>query len=135
MSSTASRSAPVLPSRAGPVTSRYLMIALKEAARSECRFKVGAVLVKGGRVLGRSCNRRRNCPRTDFRHATFHAEEALMRTTDIPRRAVVYVARLGRTGAPLLARPCPRCQHQLAARGITLAHYTTGAGSGTLRMS
>ncbi|MCC2280832.1 hypothetical protein LKL35_36495 [Streptomyces sp. ET3-23] len=111
------------------------MIALKEAAYSECRFRVGAVLVKGGRVLGRSCNRRRNCPRTDFRHATFHAEEALLRTTDIPRRAVVYVARLGREGVPLLARPCPRCQRQLAARGISLAHYTTDTGSGTLRMS
>ncbi|MCC2280936.1 hypothetical protein LKL35_37090 [Streptomyces sp. ET3-23] len=124
-----------LPSRPNPVTNRYLVIALKEAAHSECRYKVGAVLVKGGRVLGRSCNRRRNSPRTDFRHATFHAEEALMRGTDIPPRTVVYVARLSRTGAPLLARPCPRCQRLLAARGITLAHYTTGSGSGTLRMS
>ncbi|WP_372412171.1 hypothetical protein [Streptomyces luteireticuli] len=114
---------------------RYLAIALKEAARSECRFRVGAVLVKGGRVLGRSCNRRRNCSRTDFRHATFHAEEMLMRSTAARRGAVVYVARLNKAGAPLLARPCPRCQRLLVSRGIALAHYTTDAGAGTLHMS
>ncbi|MFF4410639.1 hypothetical protein [Streptomyces sp. NPDC001404] len=113
---------------------RYLTIALKEASRSTCRFRVGAVLVKGGRILSRSCNRRRNSPHTDFRHATFHAEEMLMRSTDAPRRAVVYVARLGNSGVPLLARPCLRCQRLLQSCGVTVVHYTTDAGADTLRM-
>ncbi|MEW2581050.1 hypothetical protein [Streptomyces syringium] len=114
--------------------SRYLTMALKEAARSDCRFKVGAVLAKGGRVLGRSCNRQRNSALIDGRHATFHAEEVLMRNTAPPRGSVVYIARLSKTGAPLLARPCPRCQGLLASHGIALARYTTSIGSGTLHM-
>ncbi|WP_367141188.1 MULTISPECIES: hypothetical protein [Streptomyces] len=117
------------------MASRYLRIALKEAARSECRFKVGAVLAKGGRVLGRSCNRRRNSARTDYRHATFHAEEVLMRSTVAPRGAVVYVARVSSTGAPLLARPCLRCQRLLVSRGIALALYTTETGASALYLS
>ncbi|WP_414167549.1 hypothetical protein ACMATS_08730 [Streptoverticillium reticulum] len=115
---------------------RHVTIALKEATRSQCRFRVGAVLVKGGRILGRSCNRRRNSARTDFRHATFHAEEMLMRSIDAPRRSEVYVARLSSTGAPMLARPCPRCQHLLVSCGVTLAHYTTSTGTtGTVHLA
>ncbi|MFE9934536.1 hypothetical protein [Streptomyces sp. NPDC005533] len=112
----------------------FLNLALKQAARSTCRYRVGAVLVKGGRVLGHSFNRRRNCAQIDFRHATLHAEEAVLRRSKTPGGATLYVARLSRAGAPALARPCPRCQEALAAHGVLLARYTTGAGAGTLRL-
>ncbi|MYR02228.1 hypothetical protein GTW63_18845 [Streptomyces sp. SID6137] len=112
-----------------------LSMALKQAAQSECRFRVGAVLAKGSRVLGQAPNRRRNAPWVDFRHATFHAEEALMRRFPARPGAVLYVARLDRRNCPALARPCDRCQHVLSTHGISLVHYTTADGAGTLYLS
>ncbi|MEU0375310.1 hypothetical protein ABZ070_35230 [Streptomyces sp. NPDC006283] len=113
----------------------YLNLALKQAARSRCRYRVGAVLVKGGRILGHACNRYRNCAKIDFKHATFHAEEAVLRRRNTPHGAIIYVARLSRAGTPMLALPCPRCQDALAAHGVAEARYTTGTGIGTLRLS
>ncbi|UUN30908.1 hypothetical protein [Streptomyces sp. FIT100] len=112
----------------------YLNLAVKQAARSRCRYRVGAVLAKGGRILAHSSNRYRNAPSTDFHHATFHAEEVLLRRTRSARGAVVYVARVRRNGAPALARPCPRCQRALAADGVVRALYTTPTGPGSLRL-
>ncbi|MBD0743010.1 hypothetical protein [Streptomyces sp. CBMA152] len=113
----------------------YLELALKQAARSRCRYRVGAVLVKSGRVLTHSPNRYRNAPAVDFLHATFHAEEMLLRRAQVPPGAVVYVARINRAGAPALARPCPRCEQALRSRGVTLAHFTTAQGPGSLHLT
>ncbi len=101
-------------------------LAIRQALRSGCGFRVGAVLVAGNRVLAASPNLRRNNPVVDFRHATFHAEEATLRRAHRTIGTVVYIARVNRTGIPMLARPCPRCQQALAAAGITRAHYTAG---------
>ncbi|MGH3799996.1 MAG: hypothetical protein ACRDTD_07685 [Pseudonocardiaceae bacterium] len=113
----------------------FLALALKRAARSECRYRVGAVLVKGSRVLGQSANLPRNSPWVDFKNATWHAEEALLRRFPPPQGAVLYVARIDKQGCPALARPCPRCQQVLAAHGIETVHYTSAAGPETLRVS
>ncbi|MEV6333023.1 deaminase [Streptomyces sp. NPDC051909] len=101
-------------------------MAIRQATRSQCRHRVGAVVAAGARVLAGSPNRRRNDPTIDFRHATFHAEEAALRRAGRTEGAVVYVARVNRAGVPMLARPCPRCQLALAAAGITRVYYTTG---------
>ncbi|MGW8355506.1 hypothetical protein [Streptomyces wedmorensis] len=101
-------------------------LAIRQALRSHCRFRVGAVLVAGNRVLTWSPNLRRNDPLVDFRHATFHAEEAVLRRARNTTRAIIYIARVNRAGTPLLAKPCLRCQHALASAGVIRAHYTTG---------
>ncbi|MFJ9753018.1 cytidine/deoxycytidylate deaminase family protein [Streptomyces chartreusis] len=103
-------------------------LAIRQALQSHCRYRVGAVLVAGNRVLAWSPNRRRNNPMTDFRHATFHAEEVVLRRSRSSAGADVYVARVSRQGVPLLARPCHRCQQALAAAGVTRAYYTTDSG-------
>ncbi|MGW8952360.1 deaminase [Streptomyces sp. NPDC055709] len=103
-----------------------LDLAIRQAVRSRCRQRVGAILVAGNRVLACSPNLRRNNPMVDFRHATFHAEEAVLRRARHTAGADIYVARVNRAGIPMLARPCPRCQSALAAAGIARAHYTTG---------
>ena len=101
-------------------------LAVRQALKSRCRHRVGAVVVIGNRVLAFSPNLRRNDPTTDFQHATFHAEEAALRRLRNPARAEIWIARVTRTDQPALARPCPRCQHALTTAGITHAHYTTG---------
>ncbi|WP_407918337.1 hypothetical protein [Kitasatospora sp. NE20-6] len=111
-------------------------LAIRQALLSQCRFRVGAVLVAGNRVLACSPNRRRNNPQVDFRHATFHAEEAVLRRS---RRTVarteVFIARVSRIGIPMMARPCPRCQEALATAGVFRAHYTSGPSTvGTIEI-
>lgn len=115
--------------------SKYLALAIKQAANSQCRYRVGAVLVRGGRVLGGACNKYRNHPIIDFQNASFHAEEVILRRTRRPQGAVVYVARVDSQGRPLLARPCQRCQQALAAYGVARAYYTTATGSGSMRIA
>ncbi|TBO60739.1 hypothetical protein EYS09_05035 [Streptomyces kasugaensis] len=102
--------------------------ALRQAAQPTCCHHVGAILAKGSRVLVRSTNRYRNAPSIDFRYATFHADEILMRRVHLRRGSVIYVARIDKASAPQMIRPCPRCQQVLAVRGIDRAHYTTRAG-------
>ncbi|MFE5550287.1 hypothetical protein ACFQ71_42195 [Streptomyces sp. NPDC056534] len=100
-------------------------LAIRQALRSDCRHRVGAVLVVGRRVMAASPNLRRNDPMIDFRHATFHAEEAVLRRVRRTAGAVIYVARVGADGTTGLARPCPRCQESLAQAGISRAVFTT----------
>ncbi|MFE3863696.1 hypothetical protein ACFXPT_25090 [Streptomyces goshikiensis] len=99
-------------------------LALKQALRSQCRHRVGAVLTAGRRVVAASPNLRRNDPAITFRHATFHAEEAVLRRAARTVRSTAYVARVDANGAPRLAKPCPRCQIALLAAGISRVHYT-----------
>ncbi|MFI1966528.1 hypothetical protein ACH429_20860 [Streptomyces pathocidini] len=110
------------------MTAGWLRLALKQAARSPCRYRVGAVLAKGRRVLAQSSNRYRNHPGVDFRNATFHAEEMILRRARIPKGAIVYVARVNNAGVPMLARPCSRCQRALTSGGAKRVFYTTAAG-------
>ncbi|MFE5302275.1 hypothetical protein [Streptomyces sp. NPDC056632] len=105
-------------------------LALRQARRSRCRYRVGAVLASGSRVLAASPNVRRNNPMVDFLHATFHAEEAVLRQASGSKgRRTLYVARVDAAGRPALARPCRRCQDALFAAGVTRVHYTTSVGT------
>ncbi|MEV2236416.1 deaminase [Streptomyces phaeochromogenes] len=91
---------------------------------SRCRYKVGAVLVMGSRVLAMSPNRQRNNPTVDYRHATFHAEEYVLRRTPRSAGTIIYVARLDSSGNQALAKPCPRCEEALREAGVKRAYYT-----------
>lgn len=99
-------------------------LALKQALRSQCRHRVGAVLAAGTRVLAVSPNRRRNNPAVSFLHATFHAEEAVLRRAVRTRGTTIYVARVDAVGTPRLAKPCSRCQTRLVAAGVSRIHFT-----------
>ncbi|MER5891295.1 hypothetical protein ABT160_46460 [Streptomyces sp. NPDC001941] len=113
---------------------RFVELALRQAARSRCRQRVGAVLVKGNRVLAQSPNRFRNAPWVAPSHVTFHAEESLLRRVGDAAGAAVYVARLSGAGLPALAKPCARCQVALSGGGVLVAYYTTPEGVGALRL-
>ncbi|WP_420706991.1 hypothetical protein [Streptomyces sp. NRRL F-2664] len=102
-------------------------LAIRRAAVSPCRHKMGAVLASGRRVLGAHYNVQRNSPVIDFQNATFHAEEAVLRRVRNPSGAIAYVARVNASGIPMLARPCPRCQKILADAGVAGAYYTTSS--------
>lgn len=92
---------------------RWLRLAAKAASTATGRWRVGCVIVRGGRVLAVAANSPRNeantCPGRLW-HMSEHAEEAAVRMTGSARGATAYVVRVGRDGRWRHAQPCIRCQ-------------------------
>ncbi|MEV7403100.1 hypothetical protein AB0N93_22250 [Streptomyces sp. NPDC091267] len=99
-------------------------LAIRQALRSHCRQRVGAVLIAGNRILAASPNRIRNAPEIDHHNASFHAEEATLRRAARTYGLIMYVARVNKSGAPMLAAPCPRCKNMLTKSGISRVYFT-----------
>jgi deoxycytidylate deaminase len=114
---------------------RNLDRAAVAACMSTERFKHGAVLAVGKRVLAVGVNTFRCNPQSASdpkREASFHAEVAVLRQLGyaVPSRAVLYVARVNKAGDTLLSAPCPNCQQEINRTGIRTVVYTTGDGYG-----
>ncbi|MFD9631076.1 cytidine/deoxycytidylate deaminase family protein [Streptomyces violascens] len=110
--------------------------AIRQAMRSKCRYRIGAVLATGNRVLTFGPNTSRNSPTVDFLNATYHAEENALRRARRTKGTVIYVARVNALGKPMLAAPCPRCVRALTLAGVRKAVYTTSEGPpGTLSLA
>ena len=87
-----------------------MRVAIKEAHKSNHRFKLGACIAKGRRILSKACNSRKTHPRFgsgEFK--TLHAEgyaiyKAVRQGIDI-KGATIYIYRRNNN----LAKPCPCC--------------------------
>lgn len=96
-------------------------------------FRHGAVLVRGGAIIGMGINSERYCSvGKDYRpeekgNATYHAEiKALI---NIPRHitkgSVMYVARCSKNGEDArMSKPCNMCHAVMEERGIRKVYYT-----------
>jgi deoxycytidylate deaminase len=114
---------------------RIKSAAIKSAKISQHEEQVGAVIVKGRRMLSSGYNstkthaiiQREIDPRTlvDKLHAELHA--VLSAQTDISG-AKMYIARIspGLKNGTGLSRPCKLCMAFLKKSGIKEIHYTTG---------
>ena len=103
---------------------------------SHTQWRVGALVVKSGRVLGSGTNRYRNHPsRVDRDGVSYHAEEVALRRSGRVSGSTIYVARVTRSGTIGLALPCPRCQQDLLESGVTTAIWTEPMGWGKAKIS
>lgn len=95
------------------------------ALLSKVRFKLGAVLVKKGKVLLSTFNSRKTHPKFGCgRHGTLHAEarlilKALNRGIDI-RACNIYVYRNGNRNS----KPCQDCQKLIKKHGLKKVYYS-----------
>ncbi|MGY4967468.1 hypothetical protein [Streptomyces sp. 900105245] len=112
--------------------------ALRVASTSACKWRHGAVAVRGSRVMAAATNSRRNDPTLVPGGATWHAEEAVIRMLlkrsrgrgELPLRGyTLYVARVDIKNEPQLSRPCLNCWEILKRSGISLVYYTDSLGS------
>lgn len=106
-----------------------MQTAIELANRSDCAHRHGAVVIKGGRVIGLGYNRYRNEPSDlweDNTHISIHAEvDAISRCSkEKLRGAIVYVARKGKCTEHKLSRPCPACHKKLVEAGVKRIVYT-----------
>ncbi len=113
----------------------YLSVARYFAKKSKSRNTHGAVVVKGGRILGTGFNKDRNHPRvvspehikTD---CSYHAEQvAIKESGQNVRGARIYVARVNRHGEDRDSEPCPRCLTLIKEVGIKKIVYTSEKGT------
>lgn len=102
-------------------------MALSQAEKSRyAKWRVGAVLVKGGRVLAAAPNTLRNEPGLaglPLEECSVHAEAAVLQKVTNPS-GTMYVARLTKSGKQSLARPCRRCRILLIEAGIRTVVWT-----------
>lgn len=108
---------------------RFLRLASNLALSSDCNFKHGAVVVRGGRVISTGINRFKNHPKVvSPEHVkewcSVHAEIDALRKLKDARGATIYVARVGKRGNQTISRPCSRCYDALRDAGVTKVVYT-----------
>ena len=88
------------------------------------RSKHGAILVKNGRIIGVGVNAMRGTASVhatvdSWRGSYVHAEEVAIQVAGTRANgAVLYVARVNRSGEPCMSEPCLRCQGAIDRAGI-----------------
>lgn len=106
-----------------------MRLAANLAQSSECSFRHGAVVVKGGRVVSTGINRFKNHPLSVSpehikSHCSVHAEVDALRKLKDAKGATIYVARIGRRGDKMLSRPCNMCYIAIRDAGVAKIVYT-----------
>lgn len=113
---------------------RYALLQAEQAPHA--RWRVGAVLIRGGSVLSTGFNRYRNDPaQVEFGHASYHAEEVALRKAGDAEGSTIYVARITRSGLLGLAKPCPRCTDMLITEGVSTVVWSTPSGLSKTRVN
>lgn len=97
----------------------FLRQAAKQAAGSNHhKFRLGAVVVKSGRVMGNGVNTPKKSPDTPPQRESVHAEVNALKSVKDPEGATIYVARLSVHNEMALAKPCEYCIEHLIANGV-----------------
>jgi len=106
---------------------RNLKLAEAQARKSlHPRWKVGAALVKGGRIVSTGHNISKNnpsLPGIPLRSCSVHAEASALRGVDACG-ATLYVARVTRRNTLGMARPCAGCEKLLRAAQVRRVVWT-----------
>lgn len=109
----------------------FLSAAAKIATTSTYRFRMGALLVKSGRVLAGDVNIPKISPSTPPNRVSTHAEIRTIKNTRNVRGATLYVARLRSKDIPALAKPCAWCMQEIIDAGISRVVFTTNSELGS----
>ena len=110
-----------------------IRIATKQAAKSSFeRYKLGAVIVKGNRVLSTGYNEIRYS--SELRKSNIHAEEAAVlkllkenRLNDL-NGSTIYVSRIRANLSLGCSRPCINCYNLIRSVGIDKMVYINEYG-------
>ena len=110
-----------------------LRVAVKMAENSTYKQRLGACLVKSGKIIGKGFNRLRH-HKFSFSYPYLHQYHAecgalLHSPTSCIMGSSLFVARINRMGITRLAKPCSSCMSLLRDHGIRQVTYTTNEGS------
>lgn len=102
-----------------------MRLAIQESKKSKHRFKIGAAIAKGNRIISKACNIMKTHPRFGSgQYNNLHAEgnaiyKAVRRGLDL-RGTTMYVYRQNNN----LAKPCPCCMGLIHKHGIKEIVYS-----------
>lgn len=102
----------------------FLAVATKLAVTSDNRFRVGALVVKSGRVFGGSANITKKSPSTPPNRFSTHAEIAALKIASQTQDTTLYISRLSSTDTQAIARPCSWCIQEIIESGVYRVVYT-----------
>ncbi len=104
----------------------FMILAASEDSKSIMKFKIGAVILKRGRILGFGHNSTKTHPHfgSKKQYMTMHSEGAALYCAkklgnDTKGATMIVYRRNGR-----LARPCESCQRLIEKAGIAKVIYT-----------
>ncbi len=99
---------------------RFLMQAQKLSLASGEHFKIGAIIVKGNRILGMGVNSRKSHPKAKGPFKSTHAEHQAILNAGLTdtEGAVCYVYRATKDGKSACSKPCKSCTDLLKNAGI-----------------
>lgn len=108
---------------------RFLEIAHQIALISKEKQRLGAVLVKRGKIVGVGCNERNGSKlvRGNYPWPIRHAEISAISSVEpaVRNGSTIFVCRVYRKNdMPALARPCQRCRITLYQLGVKRVIYT-----------
>ena len=114
--------------------------AIQFAHRSKSKFRLGAVVVRGGRIIGTGVNQMGKTHPLMNRYRLnpgwspgLHAEVCACLGISLAtlEGASIYVARIRRDGSLALAEPCLICKRFLAGVGIATTYWSNNDGTWT----
>jgi len=108
----------------------FLSATAKIAQTSDYRFRMAAMIVKSGRVLGGDTNSPKISPNTPPKRVSTHAEIRAIRGVKNTEGSTMYVARLSSEGSTALSKPCVWCLQHIIDAGISRIVYTDNEGHG-----
>lgn len=104
----------------------------RDAAKlvTHSRYRVGAALYRGSRLISIGFNCDKTHPRQNSIFRWQHAEcNCLLGTRKLDlRNAVLFVVRVTRRGRIRISKPCDDCQEILRAAGVRHVYYINRAG-------
>lgn len=104
---------------------RYLEMALGVASKSKCRHKHGCVVVRDGRIVSTSTNKKIGDPTTAWRTSHVHAEfAAITAAGSLAVGSNVYIARIAADGSPAPSKPCKKCESILLRSKVAKVVWT-----------
>lgn len=100
---------------------KYIRLARRAAAKSDCYIGMSAILVRGGRIVAVGNNT------TGHRGASIHAEQDVLRQVQRQKNraegADMYVFRFGADGHHRHSKPCRHCYDSMREAGVSRVFY------------
>lgn len=107
----------------------FLAATAKVALTSDYRFRMAALLVKSGRVLGGDVNVPRITPDTPPKRCSTHAEVRVLKSVKNTFGSTIYIARLLLNDNTAMAKPCVWCLQQIIDAGVSRVVFTENNNS------
>lgn len=111
---------------------KYIRALKKARLKSNCKIKMSAIAVKGGKIIASACNTDGSAKRGTYQYSR-HAEASLLQTLlwkahDTRVTTVLVYREHGGSGKWLQSKPCRLCRRELAKANIKEVLYVTEEG-------